>query len=340
MKKILFFLFIFISANAQNKLTINLEIEGTLFSKISTKINTISDIILTGNINNEDITILRNMVKNGSLESIDMYDSYIHGEESEDNIIPNEAFKNCAKLKSIVLPKRTLALGYESFYMCTNLSNIALSKQITTFSGSVFWGCEKLNKIDIPNSVTWIGPYSFWGCKSLNKLTIKSKCAILKNSFDNCQNLQELIFPETMDYIDSEAFIGCPIDKIYCTGTPFLIKENSFDERTKTECKLFIPNGMYNQYAWQSKYWSDFKNIKEYDQNTVANECVIFNNANLKVQKRSIVLETDQNTYISIYNINGTLVFNSSVKNNVSIPLQPGFYIVKYNDEIKKIAIL
>lgn len=50
MKKTLFFLFIFISANAQNKRTINLEIAGTLFSKINTEINNISDITLTGNI--------------------------------------------------------------------------------------------------------------------------------------------------------------------------------------------------------------------------------------------------------------------------------------------------
>ena len=77
--------------------------------------------------------------------------------------------------------------------MCTNLSDITLPEQITTFSGSVFWGCEKLNKIDIPNSVTWIGPYSFYGCIGINKLTIKSKCAILKHSFDNCKNLQEII---------------------------------------------------------------------------------------------------------------------------------------------------
>lgn len=90
--------------------------------------------------------------------------------------------------------------------MCTNLSDITLPEQITTFSGSVFWGCEKLNKIDIPNSVTWIGPYSFYGCIGINKLTIKSKCAILKHSFDNCKNLQEIIFPESMDYIESDAF--------------------------------------------------------------------------------------------------------------------------------------
>ena len=78
MKKTLFFLFIFISANAQNKRTINLEIAGTLFSKINTEINNISDITLTGNINNEDIIVLRNMVQNGSLEYVDMFDSYIH----------------------------------------------------------------------------------------------------------------------------------------------------------------------------------------------------------------------------------------------------------------------
>ena len=294
MKKTLFFLFIFISANAQNKRTINLEIAGTLFSKINTEINNISDITLTGNINNEDIIVLRNMVQNGSLEYVDMFDSY----------------------------------------------DITLPEQITTFSGSVFWGCEKLNKIDIPNSVTWIGPYSFYGCIGINKLTIKSKCAILKHSFDNCKNLQEIIFPESMDYIESDAFRGCHIDKIYCTGVPFSIKDDSFDERTKTECKLFVPNGMYNKYAWESKYWSEFKNIKEYNQNTVDNECVSFNNVNIRVIRRNIVLETVQNTHVSIYNINGTLVFSSSVKNNVSIPLQSGFYIVKYNDETKKIAIL
>ena len=140
MKKTLFFLFIFISANAQNKRTINLEIAGTLFSKINTEINNISDITLTGNINNEDIIVLRNMVQNGSLEYVDMFDSYIHGEGDEDNVIPEEAFKNCTNLKSIILPQKTLALGYESF--CTVLKSPAIN--VTTlgcfnhvgFSGS------------------------------------------------------------------------------------------------------------------------------------------------------------------------------------------------------------
>ena len=80
-----------------------------------TEINNISDITLTGNINNEDIIVLRNMVQNGSLEYVDMFDSYIHGEGDEDNVIPEEAFKNCTNLKSIILPQKTLALGYESF---------------------------------------------------------------------------------------------------------------------------------------------------------------------------------------------------------------------------------
>ena len=54
------------------------------------------------------------MVQNGSLEYVDMFDSYIHGEGDEDNVIPEEAFKNCTNLKSIILPQKTLALGYES----------------------------------------------------------------------------------------------------------------------------------------------------------------------------------------------------------------------------------
>ena len=61
MKKTLFFLFIFISANAQNKRTINLEIAGTLFSKINTEINNISDITLTVFITIEQPKLIRNI---------------------------------------------------------------------------------------------------------------------------------------------------------------------------------------------------------------------------------------------------------------------------------------
>ena len=160
------------------------------------------------------------------------------------------------------------------------------------------------------------------------------------------------------DFLDNLAplqFANISIVKDYIlesNGRHYFVTHGDVFDKVTTEMKwlaqlgdvgytiLLWMNGMYNKYAWESKYWSEFKNIKEYNQNTVDNECVSFNNVNIRVIRRNIVLETVQNTHVSIYNINGTLVFSSSVKNNVSIPLQSGFYIVKYNDETKKIAIL
>lgn len=160
MKKTLFFLFIFISANAQNKRTINLEIAGTLFSKINTEINNISDITLTGNINNEDIIVLRNMVQNGSLEYVDMFDSYIHGEGDEDNVIPEEAFKNCTNLKSIILPQKTLALGYESFRGCIGINKLTIKSKCAILKHS-FDNCKNLQEIIFPESMDYIESDAF-----------------------------------------------------------------------------------------------------------------------------------------------------------------------------------
>lgn len=89
----------------------------------------------------------------GTATSIKIPDTIIQGGKTyRVTTIAPGAFKNCKKLKTVVIGKNVTSIGKNAFYKCTSLT-----------------------KITIPASVNSIGSKAFYGCKKLKNITIKTK---------------------------------------------------------------------------------------------------------------------------------------------------------------------
>lgn len=90
------------------------------------------------------------------------------------SVIPNgvkaigdEAFWNCADLKSISIPNGVLAIGSGAFRDCVKLTGIVLPDSVVSIGYGAFLGCINFTTIVIPYSVTSIDDSIFAGCNRL-----------------------------------------------------------------------------------------------------------------------------------------------------------------------------
>lgn len=91
------------------------------------------------------------------------------------NIVEIEeyAFKNCANLKSILLPQSLYNLGEKAFYQCQNLEKIILPENVEVLYADAFLGCDNLEEIII---------------KALSPPTLKGNTTIHKNTIIYVKN--------------------------------------------------------------------------------------------------------------------------------------------------------
>lgn len=96
-----------------------------------------------------------------------------------ENILPktlthigDSAFKNCSKLKDIVIDNAATNIGDYAFAGCTSMKSISLGDNITEIGAYAFSNCTGITEITVPDSVTAIGEAAFNGCSSLKEMTI------------------------------------------------------------------------------------------------------------------------------------------------------------------------
>ena len=77
------------------------------------------------------------------------------------NVINDDTFNGCLKLKNIQLPLTIKYIGDRAFAYCTDLENIELPDEVETIGDEAFDSCYKLERLFIPDSVTTFGENSF-----------------------------------------------------------------------------------------------------------------------------------------------------------------------------------
>lgn len=135
---------------------INVDKAGTLSTLLTTSDATLK---ITGSINGTDLKLIREWVSAGTVTSLDLSGvkivsggvAYTGNYKTEDDVIGESLFQDCAKLKNILLP--------------ANIKSI----KTCAFSGT------GITKVDIPNSVTSLGGDAFAYCSSLATVVIGSK---------------------------------------------------------------------------------------------------------------------------------------------------------------------
>ena len=158
---------------------------------------------------NKDNWTGKALYKDGCLLAVDTTISGEYTVLEGTRLISDEAFWNCKRLTSIIIPDGVSEVG-SSFSYCTNLTSIRLPNGISRIKYSSFSDCNKLDSVNIPSSVTYIGDFAFSGCKSLTSINIpEGVTSIESNTFNSCDKLVSINLPSSITHIGARAFYAC-----------------------------------------------------------------------------------------------------------------------------------
>ena len=131
------------------------------------------------------------------------------------------AFKDCKKLKSIVLPSDLTSIEIDTFRECADLKTVDLPEGIKTIGSGAFLRCYSLQKVILPSNLDSIGMNAFYECKGLTQITVSQNVTELSNGcFKLCENLTSIALPSGMKTIDVDAVYGCDkLDTVLFCGT-------------------------------------------------------------------------------------------------------------------------
>lgn len=178
----------------------------------------ITSLRIEGRLNADDVYFLRDMTRNGNLDSLDLSEAVLDyivsdgdhlfkdSQRSQDGYLAGCIFKSCNRLKNIVLPNSVKRIGDRAFEGCSNLTSLEFNSldQIGMYA---FQGCTGLSSLTL-NKVKEIQNYAFQGCTGLTSLTLNEVGSIWQCAFKGCTGLTSLTLNEVKD-INSYAFQEC-----------------------------------------------------------------------------------------------------------------------------------
>jgi len=124
-------------------------------------------------------------------------------------VIESGVFMGCSNLKEIVIPQNLDILKSNLFYGCTSLTKITLPSSITEIEDRAFENCESLEVLELPENLIRLGNRVFFGCVQINDITLPDSLEkIGDGTFQNCSSLSGIDIPETVLEIGVESFYG------------------------------------------------------------------------------------------------------------------------------------
>ena len=385
--------------------TLHVETAGTLSTLInaSQKYN-ITDLILTGNLDREDIRFIRDMAgsdyqgekTNGQLVNLNLAGANICSiiwlpsvlqPITEFNCITSGMFANC-RLKTIILPWSVTFVDFGAIKGCAELETITIGSNVTStkiVTGD-FFNCSKLTEIHCKNPIP---PSRENGIDNHFPSNFRTTCTLYvpkgsknayQSSFWGYDYFKDIIEEdEETDYPPIRQNITIKVKSsvgwtnalsTYMWTSPYngkfyamnLESDNwySYTFSDVSAINIIIVNGSYwtgPNYESNNKtvdivnvnasacYSIGSKTITEqYSVNLTTcptTEINLINKDNIIVQPFSngITIEAKEQIPVSVYNLFGQKVYQSVIIGHVEIPLNKGVYVVKVNNESKKLIV-
>jgi len=120
------------------------------------------------------------------------------------------AFRNCARLKNLVLPDSVREIGENAFEGCANLTSVVLPKGISELRNEIFLECSGLQSVFIPDNVSAIGEYVFANCEGLASVRLPEGLQqIGEGAFLSCRSMAAVKIPDGVKRIEQSAFSEC-----------------------------------------------------------------------------------------------------------------------------------
>ena len=136
--------------------------------------------------------------------------------------LPDEAFKNCTGLTSVILPNTLKKFETGVFWGCESLISITIHPDNANFSSEngvlfnkdktelIFFPQGRKGEYVIPESVVKIGEAAFCGCYGLTSIIIPDTVVkINREAFSYCTGLTSIIIPNSVTEIDDSVFYKC-----------------------------------------------------------------------------------------------------------------------------------
>lgn len=124
--------------------------------------------------------------------------------------IGENAFRDCTKLASVIIPENITCIGENAFRGCTNITSANIPNGVTRIESCAFTGCTGISSFIIPESITFIGNSAFSNCSNLTSVSIPNSLNNISSyAFSDCVSLSSVDIPSSVISIGNGAFLGC-----------------------------------------------------------------------------------------------------------------------------------
>ena len=151
--------------------------------------------------------------------------------------IGSNAFKNCDGLKEVTIGDGVKKIGSSAFYDCDAITTVSLGDSLETISHQAFYSCNNLKEIVIGGNVTTIGESVFYQCSKLESVVIgDSVTSVGYRAFYDCSALNNVVIGSGLTQIGSQVFYRCTgLQSIVIPDGVVAIKASAFYNCTKLE---------------------------------------------------------------------------------------------------------
>ncbi len=198
---------------------VNVNVAGSLGNELLKLVDQwtdVSELIVSGNINAEDMKLFSRMTVLHKLDLSQTNITSIGGCNglaklaevtlpSTIKVVESLAFSGCSKLRTIELPNIT-EIGSYAFQNCISLASVDFPL-VQNIEDYAFSGCTSLTSVDFP-LVQIIGYSAFWNCTSLASADFPLVQSIGGYAFSRCSSLTSVDFP-LVQSIGDDAFSSC-----------------------------------------------------------------------------------------------------------------------------------
>ncbi len=121
--------------------------------------------------------------------------------------IGKNAFRDCARLNSVVIPSSVKIIDKNAFTDCKAMHTVTIPASLEVIEQDAFSNCNGMLSLSLPLAIKEIKERTFLGCSKLKNVSI----------------------PDSVHSIYDNAFAGCAIDKIVVPANTTYISESAFD---------------------------------------------------------------------------------------------------------------